>query len=207
VLISSNHYRRKVSSCSIWALAIFTQYKCCQLTWHENLQLIRGYQSWNFIMFQLFKAKFSSRSMFLKPIFGARMCLRSCQSCSISTISQHSMETFGSLRQAKDQSLVSYPEQEQSTPNQQVLLFLRLLLPICLFPSGFPFDNLYTIISPKLILHVLSIPFPKAGPFWREWIMTQVMKLLIMQYSPASCNLNFPSSNILLSTMFVMLIP
>jgi hypothetical protein len=71
----------------------------------------------------------------------------------------------------------------------------RLSLPSRLFPTGFPTNILYAFLSP----HLCCIPSP-FHPLWLNnsnysWRIVQVMKLLIMQFSPASSVQIFSSTS------------
>jgi hypothetical protein len=79
---------------------------------------------------------------------GAERFLRSCQLCSHSRTSQRLMEPEGSLLRSQEPSIGSYPEPDRSNPFHLILSLLdpflilsthlRLGLPSCPFPSGFP---------------------------------------------------------------------
>jgi hypothetical protein len=100
---------------------------------------------------------------------GAEPFLRSRQLCSYSRTSQHFMGPEG-----------PYPEPDRLSTH------LRLGLPSSLVPSGFPTNILYTFLFP----HACYMPCPSH----RNWLdhnnytyrRVQVMKLLIMQFSPTS---------------------
>jgi hypothetical protein len=99
----------------------------------------------------------------------------------------------------------------QSTPSHLITLtsiimlsyHLRLDLPNCLFPSGFLTKILHAfLISPMRS----TFPAHLTPPLFYQpndiWWSAQVMKLLIMQFSPASPTSSLLGPNILLSTLF-----
>jgi hypothetical protein len=68
-----------------------------------------------------------------------------------SIVSQHFMESEGSIPSSQELSTCSYPEPDKSSPHHPISLrsililctHLRLGLPSSLFPPGFPTNNLY----------------------------------------------------------------
>jgi hypothetical protein len=85
---------------------------------------------------------------------GAERFLRSCQLCRDSRTSQRFMEPEGSLPPSQEPSTGPYPEPDGSNsphpiPLRLILILsthLRLGLPSCLFPSGFPTNILYAVM-------------------------------------------------------------
>jgi hypothetical protein len=82
----------------------------------------------------------------------------------------------------------------QTTPSQPIslpsILFLfshlHLHPPSGLIPSDFPTEILYSFSHACYMLHSPHLPwFDRPNNIWRSML---VMKLLIMQYSPASCH-------------------
>jgi hypothetical protein len=72
-----------------------------------------------------------------------------------SIVSQHFMEPECSIPNSQELSTCSYPEPDQSSPHhpptspRSILILsthLRLGLPSCIFPSGFPTNNLYAFL-------------------------------------------------------------
>jgi hypothetical protein len=63
---------------------------------------------------------------------------------------------------------------------------LCLGLPSDLFPTGFPTNILYVFVLSPFLLQALSTPPPWLDHFNYTWRRVQVMKRLIMQFSPTS---------------------
>jgi hypothetical protein len=59
-------------------------------------------------------------------------------------------------------------------------------LPSGLFPSGFPTNILNAFLFAPFILNVL--PFSSSLTYHSNWWRVQIMKLLIMQFTPTSCH-------------------
>jgi hypothetical protein len=81
-------------------------------------------------------------------------------------------------------SIQSIPPHHISPRSNLILsTHLRLGLPSGLFPCGFPTKSYMHSFYPALMLHALPISFSFTNYTWRT---VQVMKLLIMQFSPTS---------------------
>jgi hypothetical protein len=65
---------------------------------------------------------------------------------------------------------------------------LRLGLPSGLFASGFPMKILYTLLFYPWLLHAYPSHLPWLVHSNYTWWRIQVLKLLIMQFSPTSCH-------------------
>ena len=78
---------------------------------------------------------------------------------------------------------------------------LHLGFPSVPFPSGFPTRTLYTPLP-----HMCYMPYPSHSPQFDHPINigwgVQIIKFLIMYFSPLLCYLVPPRSNTLLSTLF-----
>jgi hypothetical protein len=130
-------------------------------------------------------------------IYVAEPFLRSRQLRSYSRISRHFMEPEGSLPCWKKPFPGPCPKLDQYCPYYLILSLrfslilsshLRLDLSSSLFPSGFPTNILYAF----LLSNACYMPY-RSHPPWLDhsnytWGRVQVMKLLIMQFSPTSCH-------------------
>jgi hypothetical protein len=124
--------------------------------------------------------------------------MRSCQLRSHSRISQHFTEPKGSLPCSQGPSTGPTPEPDQSSPYHPILSLrsililsahLRLGLPSGLFHSGLPTKILYAFLfSPIHATHTCPAPShpPSLDNSNYTWQTVQVMKLIIMQFSPTS---------------------
>jgi hypothetical protein len=105
---------------------------------------------------------------------------------------------------------LSWARSIQSTPSHPISLSTLILsahllfgLPSSLFPYGFPTNILYAFLfSP----HSCYMPCPSHSP-WLDrsnyvWRGVQVMKLLLMPFSPIFCHLSLFGPNILPTTLF-----
>jgi hypothetical protein len=111
--------------------------------------------------------------------------------CNHSVVSQHFMEPEGSLPRSQELSTCTYPEPDQSGPQHSILSLtilmlynpLHLRLPIGLYQSGFPTRRRSS--SPPFPLHA-----PPPIHILLDFIIlirrVQIMKLLVMQFSPPS---------------------
>jgi hypothetical protein len=102
------------------------------------------------------------------------------------------MEPVGSLPCSQEPSTDTYLNQinpVHTTPSKMYfnIVHLRLGLPSGLFPSGFPTKILYEFLFSPWVLHALPISYPPlldhSNCIRRR---EQVMKLLIMQFSPTT---------------------
>jgi hypothetical protein len=117
--------------------------------------------------------------------------LRSCQLCSHSRTSQHSMEHEGSLPCSQDPSTGPHPEPDRPSPYHPILSYLRSILiltthlclglPSGLFSSAFPTNILYSFRFSQICATRPAHLIVHSNYVWRG---VQVMKLLIMQFSP-----------------------
>jgi hypothetical protein len=106
------------------------------------------------------------------------------------------MELTGSLLCSQELSTSSYPEPDQPSPQHHSLRFIPILfthlhlgIPIGLFPSGFPTNNLYAFL---IMLHAFQSHPPSPDHSKYTWQRVQVTKLLIMHLSPTSCHFLSP---------------
>jgi hypothetical protein len=67
-------------------------------------------------------------------------------------------------------------------------IHLRLGLPRGLFPSGLPTNILHAFLFSPFVPHTLPISFSLTYHSNYTWRIAEVMKLLIMQFSPTSCH-------------------
>jgi hypothetical protein len=65
---------------------------------------------------------------------------------------------------------------------------LRLDLPSGPFPSAFPPISYMQSCSPLFVLRALPISSSLTWSFWLCMLRVQVMKCLIMQFSPTACH-------------------
>jgi hypothetical protein len=77
-------------------------------------------------------------------------------------ISQHFMESEGSLPHSQELSTCPYPEPDQSSAHLSkihlnIIHYLRLDLPSDLFPSGLPTNDVHALLFSPFVLHTLSI--------------------------------------------------
>ena len=79
---------------------------------------------------------------------------------------------------------------------------LCLGLPSGLFPSCFPTKTLYGHLPSPYMQHAPPISFFSTWSLEWYWQGVQVIKLLIMQFSPLPCYLSFLGPNILNTTLF-----
>ena len=103
-----------------------------------------------------------------------------------------------------------YPEPDQSSPCPNIPLPERSILILSplpglssgLFPSGFPTKTLYTpLLSPHTRYMSRSSNSRFHHPHNIGWAV-QIIKLLIMQFSPLPCTSSLLSPNIVFSTLF-----
>jgi len=121
------------------------------------------------------------------------------------------MEPEGSLPSSQGPATCPYPESHEFRPHVHTLFLsdqflmlsshLLLGLPNDLFLSDFPSKILYALF----IAHSCYMFHPPYYRWFHEasniWRKVHIMKLLIMQFSPAASSLLAP--NILLSTLFL----
>jgi hypothetical protein len=70
--------------------------------------------------------------------------------------------------------------------------YLRRLSPSDLFLSDFPASNLLRSSSTPFVLHALPMSFSSPMLPLAHWLRSQIMKLLVTQFSPASYHFNSP---------------
>jgi hypothetical protein len=125
--------------------------------------------------------------------------LRSCQLCSHSRTSKYTyfMGPEGSLPCSQETPPPPNPILSQIDPAHTIPSYLskmyiilsirlRLVLPSGVFPSGFSTNTLYAFLFSPFVLHAL--PISSSLTYHSVWRGVQVMKLLIMQFSPTSCH-------------------
>jgi hypothetical protein len=125
-------------------------------------------------------------------------------------VSQHFMESKGSLPHSQELSTCPYPEPNTTTPPHPIsarsILMLSTHLRFCLysglFPSGFLTSNLYVPLLHHS--HYMSRP---PHPLWLDnpnytWRRVQIMQLLVMQFSPPFRHFIPLRSKYSLSTLF-----
>jgi hypothetical protein len=112
--------------------------------------------------------------------------------CSHSVVSQHFREPEGSLPHSQELSTCTYPEPDQSSP-QHSLLSLKGPSECYLstYVSVFLVVSLQPIHIP-LLPHSCHMSCPLHPPRLYNsnytWQRLQIMKLLVMQFSPPSCH-------------------
>jgi hypothetical protein len=132
-----------------------------------------------------------SNSLELRPF------LTSHHFCGDSRIFQHFMEPRGSLLCSQEPSTGPYPEPDQSSPYHPILSKINFNIihpPRSWFSSGifaFWLPHQYaTCIS--LLHHLCYMPCPSHPPWFDHsnytWQRAQVMKHLVMHFSPICCH-------------------
>jgi hypothetical protein len=104
------------------------------------------------------------------------------------------MEPEGSLPYSQESATVLYREPDEWCPHPLPISLIPILIVPChlgpgspngLSPSGFPAKVLYSLISHAWYVPCTSYP-PWLDRFNYTWRRVQVMKLLILHFSPAS---------------------
>jgi hypothetical protein len=101
---------------------------------------------------------------------------------------------------------LSYARSIQSIPPHTISLrsisilstHLHLVLPSGFIPSGFPTNVLHAFLLSPFVLHALPISASLTDHSNYVWAGVQVMKLLIMQFSPSPVTSSLFEPNILL---------